>query len=462
MKSYLSLIPISAKVRKRQNRMMMLCIIISVLLVTMIFSMADMAIRMEKTRVIKEHGNWHIMLKEPSEQQIEQIAQRTDVMTSSRYDGLNFDLSEDYTINGKSCVIVGGDNAILTEIYDNLTEGRYPTKENEILLSNRSKELLSLKIGEAITVHTPAGDFGYTISGFGGDVTITTDADIVGAFLNWDSFQSLAKAEGSKLAPVCFVRFYENIHIRKVIAELRKTYGFTDETLSENTALLGLTGFSSDSYVMGMYLVAAILFVLVLAAGVFMIAGSLNSRTAERTQFFGMLRCIGASRAQVMHIVKLEALYWCKTAVPIGVIVGIVGTWMLCALLRFGAGAEFVQIPLFGISSVGIISGIVVGVLTVLLSSISPARRAAGVSPVAAVTGNLSENWNTSRPIKQNFLKIEMALGDSSCRILSKKSTSHDWLLCTQHHYDFELFRSYTMGEYGTQSLKAMGTRCLL
>ena len=44
-----------------------------------------------KTRVIKEHGNWHIMLKEPSEQQIEQIAQRIDVMTSSRYDGLNFD-----------------------------------------------------------------------------------------------------------------------------------------------------------------------------------------------------------------------------------------------------------------------------------------------------------------------------------------------------------------------------------
>ena len=34
----------------------MLCIIISVLLVTMIFSMADMAIRMEKTRVIKEHA----------------------------------------------------------------------------------------------------------------------------------------------------------------------------------------------------------------------------------------------------------------------------------------------------------------------------------------------------------------------------------------------------------------------
>ena len=47
MKSYLSLIPISAKVRKRQNRMMILCIIISVLLVTTIFSAADMIIRGE-------------------------------------------------------------------------------------------------------------------------------------------------------------------------------------------------------------------------------------------------------------------------------------------------------------------------------------------------------------------------------------------------------------------------------
>ena len=56
MKSYLSLIPISAKVRKRQNRMTMLCIIISVLLVTAIFSMADMGIRMEKKRVTEEHG----------------------------------------------------------------------------------------------------------------------------------------------------------------------------------------------------------------------------------------------------------------------------------------------------------------------------------------------------------------------------------------------------------------------
>ena len=61
-----------------------------------------------------------------------------------------------------------------------------------------------------------------------------------------------------------------------------------------------------------LYAVAAILFVLILLAGVFMIAGSLNSDIAERSRFFGMMRCIGASRKQVMQFVCLEALNWCK------------------------------------------------------------------------------------------------------------------------------------------------------
>ena len=340
MKSYLSLIPISAKVRKRQNRMTILCITIAVLLVTTIFSMADMAIRMEKARMIKEQGNWHIMLKEPSDQQISEISARPDVAASSRYDGLNYDLSQDYTIKGKTCVIAGGDPEILTEIYDDLTQGSYPAKKDEILLSNRAKEMLSVEIGDTVTLHTPNGDFDYTISAFGGDVTISDDADVVGASLSWEAFQTLAESVGSKPAPVFFVRFRDHTPVRKVISDLRQTYGFTDNTLSENTALLGLTGFSSDSYVMGMYLVAATLFVLVLGAGVFMIAGSLNSQTAQRTQFFGMLRCIGASKSQIMHIVRLEALCWCKTAIPIGITAGIVCTWLLCALLRFGTGAE--------------------------------------------------------------------------------------------------------------------------
>ncbi len=411
MKSYLSLVPLCARVRRRQNRMTVLCILIAVLLVTAIFSMADMAIRMETARVIEEHGHWHAMLKSLPEETADALTASPEVKAFARYDGLNFALAQDYTVDGKPCVVVGGDKAILTEIYDDLAEGHFPEARDEILLSRRAKTMLSVAVGDKITLHTPVGNFVYTISGFGADVTISTDANVVGAVLDWDAFVQLADAQGETPAPVWFVRFEDHTNARGVLDGWRQQYGLTDENLSENTALLGLTGFSSDSYVMGMYLVAAILFVLVLAAGVFMIAGSLNSQTAQRIQFFGMLRCIGASKAQIMRLVRWEALYWCKTAVPLGVGLGILLTWGLCALLRFGAGAEFVQIPLFAVSGVGIGSGVVVGVLTVLLSSLAPARRAARVSPLAAVAGAFAPDQKFGRPIRCLAGHIETALG---------------------------------------------------
>ncbi|MEE0710460.1 MAG: ABC transporter permease, partial [Gemmiger sp.] len=298
---------LSARVRRRQNRMTVLCILMAVLLVTAIFSMADMAIRMETERVIDTHGHWHAMLRSLPEETADAITAEPEVKAFARYDGLNFALAEDYTMDGKPCVVVGGDEAILTEIYDDLAEGHFPQSPDEILLSRRAKAMLSVEVGDQVTLHTPAGEFVYTISGFGADVTISSDASVVGAVLNWDAFASLADAEGYTMAPVWFVRLQDGANARKVLDRWRQQYGLTDETLSENTALLGLSGFSSDSYVMGMYLVAAVLFVLVLAAGVFMIAGSLNSQTAQRTQFYGMLRCIGASKAQIMHLVRWEA-----------------------------------------------------------------------------------------------------------------------------------------------------------
>ena len=81
--------------------------------------------------------------------------------------------------------------------------------------------------------------------------------------------------------------------------------------------------------------VAVVLFLLILIAGVLMISSSMNSSVAQRTQFFGMMRCIGMSKQQTIRFVRLEALNWCKTAIPIGLVLGVVTTWGLCAVLRF-------------------------------------------------------------------------------------------------------------------------------
>lgn len=158
-------------------------------------------------------------------------------------------------------------------------------------------------------------------------------------------------------------------------------------------------------------LTAGGVFVLILIAGVLMISSSINSSIAQRVKFFGMMRCIGMSRRQIIRFVRLEALNWCKTAVPIGLVLGIIASWGLCAALRFLVGEEFSNIPLFGFSIIGIVSGIVVGVVTVLLAARAPARRAAKVSPAAAVSGSSESAGAQLHPVKARLVKIETALG---------------------------------------------------
>lgn len=178
---------------------------------------------------------------------------------------------------------------------------------------------------------------------------------------------------------------------------------------------------SSSHMAQSLYTTAAALFALVLIAGVLMISSSININIAQRTKFFGMMRCIGMSRKQIIRFVKLEALNWCKTAIPIGLILGIIITWIICAILHFAVRGEFADIPLFGISLIGIISGIVVGTVTVLIAASSPARRAAKVSPIAAVSGNYENVKKITHVGNKHFSKIDTFLGVHHA-LLAKKN----------------------------------------
>ena len=157
--------------------------------------------------------------------------------------------------------------------------------------------------------------------------------------------------------------------------------------------------------------IAVLLFLFVLCAGVFMIAGSMNSNVAQRTQLFGMMRCIGMSKKQVIRYVRLEALNWCKTAVPMGLVFGTIATWVLCAVLKYVVGGEWADMPQLGLSILGIVSGAIVGVLTVLIAAGKPAKRAAKVTPVSALAGIPDEKKNTHSLKVTNNIRIEKTLG---------------------------------------------------
>ena len=164
--------------------------------------------------------------------------------------------------------------------------------------------------------------------------------------------------------------------------------------------------------VQSLFPIAAALFIFVLLAGIFMIAGSLNSTVKQKTKLYGVLRCIGMSKKQIKRYVRLEALDLCKLAVPAGIAVGTAAAWIMCAVLKYRVGGEWADMPQLKLSAIGIIGGALVGVLTVLLAARRPAKGASEVSPVAAVSGR-DRNPKGGAALGTRSLSIETALGVS-------------------------------------------------
>lgn len=412
MKSYLSLIPISAKVHRRQSRMTRICIILAVFLVTSIFSLLEMWTNGQTMAMRSNHGDWHIILQNMSEDEAKQIIDSSDVAYSSWYDDINVNADQGYYINGKNAVLYGIEETYVTDIMKYPLEGSYPQNEKEVALSADAKELFNVQIGDNITLNTPAGDFNYTISGFYEDDEDFNDIiDGTCMYMCRATFDEVRSLNGLESMSRFYVRFKNENGLKKTITNIKEQYSLTSENVSENTPVLSLLGASTNESINALYPLAVACFVIILIAGIFMISSCMNSNVAQRTKFFGMMRCIGASKQQIVRFVRLEALNWCKTAIPIGCALGTVTCWVSCAVLKFIVKGEWVDMPLFSVSINGILCGAAVGIITVFIAAQSPAKQASKVSPVAAISGNTGVSGKIVHAANTKFLKVETSLG---------------------------------------------------
>ena len=417
MKHYLDLVPISVKIHRKQSRMSIFCIVLAVFLVTTIFGMADMFVRSQILQTQQEYGNWHIAIKNISNEEASIIASRPDVKVFSPYGVLNYRGDLGYTLGGKKVAICGCNESYITEIWaGQLEDGVFPQASNEALVTENVKQIMGVAIGDSIAVETPDGDkLKFTISGFMNNTDSIMSGDSYGIILNTEDYcaiyPNVSDGEPNDYGIMFFTQFANTRNIQGEIADLKEQCNLSNEQISSNNNLLGLLGQSRVPFLLQVYLAAAVLFVLVMLAGIMMIASSLNSNVAQRTEFFGLMRCIGATPKQVMRLVRKEALSWCRLAIPVGISIGVVVIWVLCAVLRFLSPEYFEAMPTFGLSIPSILAGIVVGLLTVLLAAYSPAQKAAKVSPLAAVSGNA----NTLKPARNaantKLFKIDTALG---------------------------------------------------
>ena len=406
MKSYLELIPISEKQQKNQGKMTLICIVLSVFLVTAIFGMVEMAMRSQQYQEIKIGGNWHVIFSDIDQKTGELIQNRPEVKCSSWYGYVKE--THGFSVGGKPIGIAGIDGQAYASMFEHeLVEGNFPTSDHEIVLSESAKPILKVELGDAITVDGMGETF--TISGFAAASSKQMRYDRFSALLSIETFRRHVPAKDYTEQLVVQLSAFCNM--QKVIADITQTFHLGEKQVAKNGNLLIVMGQSDDDFVIQLYGCAVVLFFLVLTASVLMITSSLNSNVARRIEFFGMLRCVGATKRQIMRFVRREGLRWCKYAIPVGLAGGVVTVWILCAALKWISPVYFSEMPVFRVSGISVVCGIAVGFLTVLLAAQRPARKAAGVSPLMAVSGNAYQTKPIRAAANTHLFKIEASLG---------------------------------------------------
>jgi putative ABC transport system permease protein len=260
--------------------------------------------------------------------------------------------------------------------------GRLPSGPNEMVVDAQTAEKHGFAVGDRVKVllQGPARTFtvsgvigfgsagnlgGATLAGF----TLPTAQEVLNREGRFDEIDVVA-TEGT--TP-------EQLRDR-VRAVLDPRYEvLTGQELSEDAARA-----INDTF--GRFLSTALLsFAFVaLLVGAFLIFNTFTIIVAQRTRELALLRCLGASRRQVMTSVLLESLIVAVVASLVGLGLGV--------LIANGLKALLTSILNFDLPTTGtvflwrtVLVSLAVGIVVTLLAALLPARKATRVPPVAAL-----------------------------------------------------------------------------
>jgi putative ABC transport system permease protein len=110
------------------------------------------------------------------------------------------------------------------------------------------------------------------------------------------------------------------------------------------------------------------------------LANAMGINVIERTREIGMLRAVGAKRRQIRRMIIAESLLLSLMGVALGVISGIMLSFVMTGVLEFAG----LNIP-YSFPGAGVLTAIAAGLICGILAALIPARRASDLQIVAAL-----------------------------------------------------------------------------
>lgn len=156
-----------------------------------------------------------------------------------------------------------------------------------------------------------------------------------------------------------------------------------------NTTLIKLETLTfGESTMRALYCTAGIVVAIIIGASVFCIKNSFDISITEKTRQYGMLASIGATKKQIKKNVYFEALILSLIGIPLGILCGLLAAFILIHITNYFLD-EMGDIHLiFGTSVIAITMSILLGIITIYLSARKSAKRASQTSPISAIRSN--------------------------------------------------------------------------
>ncbi|MFE9602333.1 ABC transporter permease [Streptomyces hokutonensis] len=275
-----------------------------------------------------------------------------------------------------------------------LTSGHAPQGAGQALLDADTADNKHVKIGDTLTVQAQPGSFKVEIVGIATFTTTNPGAALVFLDPATAKSQLLGASDRATSISVDAAKGVSDAVLKQRVAAAIGSSGSYDiKTADEQakSAAADLGGFLDViKYVMLGFAGIAVL------VGVFLIVNTFSMLIAQRTRELGLLRALGADRKQVRRSVLTEALLLGLIGSTLGLAAGIgLAAGLIKLMTAFGMNLKTTEMV---VSWPTPVAAYVVGVGVTFVAAYLPARRAATVSPMAALAD--AEVAGVGRPLR--------------------------------------------------------------
>ncbi|AKJ14621.1 membrane protein [Streptomyces incarnatus] len=261
-----------------------------------------------------------------------------------------------------------------------LTSGHAPHGAGEALLDADTARKKHVRIGDTLTVQAQPGMFRVRVVGIATFTTTNPGAALVFLDPAVAGRELLGSAAKATSIAVDAAKGVSDTELKRRVARAVDTGSYDLKTANEQAksaaASLG-TFLDVIKYVMLGFAGVALL------VGVFLIVNTFSMLIAQRTRELGLLRALGADRRQVRRSVLTEALLLGLVGSTLGLAAGIgLALGLIRLMSAFGMNLKATEMVIgWGTPA----AAYVVGLGVTFVAAYLPARRAAAVSPMAAL-----------------------------------------------------------------------------